>query len=52
MKRDKLHIVFIQKDGYTEFRTSSGFTGSEPCGVGETIMKMVKIHKQFTVEVI
>jgi hypothetical protein len=48
----KLHVVFIKKDGYTEFRTSDNHTGSEPCGVGETIIKLVKLYKHFTLEVI
>ena len=50
--KEKLHIVFIKKDGYTRFRTSSGHSGGEPCSVGETVIKMVKLYKHFTMEVI
>lgn len=50
--REKLHVVFIKKDGYTQFRTSDNRTGSEPCGVAQTIVKLLKAYKHFTLEIL
>jgi hypothetical protein len=49
-----IHIVFIEKDGYTEFSTSHtpNRTGSEPGGAGQAILSLLKVYKHFTLEVL
>ena len=49
-----IHIVLTKRNGYTEFRTSHtpNRTGSEPCGVEETIERLRKVYGHFSYEVL